>query len=393
MEVILILAVIVSIFLGIAKFNALVESKAKIESNRLFEARKKELELEIEQKKEASKKELALLKAELEKREVYLTNLRASFEGGYIKGRRWLAEFISEAGKTLDDQISNSLRWKKRPAYKAAEEISKAKAEKRNALKQLKFLEFQIKSYEEYFPFLEEFKDTILDEQIDFSVENSDAVVDDIDRVGLFLSPEEYKNLSTVERNQLALDRYLARPQTKWGIGRFYERYLGYLYESEGWDVNYTGAIKRFEDMGRDLICRRNGVTHIVQAKCWSTEKTIHEKHVFQLYGTALYYEIENSLLPGMVVPIFITTTLLSEVAKEAAKRLAVVVIQTPLDKYYPIIKCNINQGEKIYHLPIDQQYDRVKIQGNEEFYVQSVKEAEQRGFRRAKRYFGEQKI
>jgi hypothetical protein len=34
------------------------------------------------------------------------------------------------------------------------------------------------------------------------------------------------------------------------------------------------------------------------------------------------------------------------------------------------MIKCNVNQGNKIYHLPFDQQYDRIKIQGEEELYV-----------------------
>jgi hypothetical protein len=56
------------------------------------------------------------------------------------------------------------------------------------------------------------------------------------------------------------------------------------------------------------------------------------------------------------------------------------------------MIKCNINPGTKehIYHLPIDQQYDRVVI-GNEpgKRYVKTAQEAEALGFRRAWRYFG----
>lgn len=56
--------------------------------------------------------------------------------------------------------------------------------------------------------------------------------------------------------------------------------------------------------MGRDLICMKDGKIHIVQAKCWSADKTIHEKHIFQLYGTTLCYELENNIPLGTVIPI-----------------------------------------------------------------------------------------
>ena len=61
-------------------------------------------------------------------------------------------------------------------------------------------------------------------------------------------------------------------------------------------------------------------------------------------------------------------------------------------NKEYPSIKCNISQvnGEKIYHLPFDQQYDNTKIETkHNEFYCTTVKEAEKAGFRRAFRYKG----
>ena len=52
------------------------------------------------------------------------------------------------------------------------------------------------------------------------------------------------------------------------------------------------------------------------------------------------------------------------------------------------MIKCNINNKNKIYHLPFDQQYDRVVIEKDKgELYVKTVKEAEDLGFRRAKKW------
>jgi hypothetical protein len=56
------------------------------------------------------------------------------------------------------------------------------------------------------------------------------------------------------------------------------------------------------------------------------------------------------------------------------------------------MIKCNINQttGEKIYHLPFDQQYDRTRIIISKgECYASTVSEAESKGFRRAFRFSG----
>ncbi|XVN40385.1 MAG: hypothetical protein RCO49_06080 [Rickettsia endosymbiont of Argas persicus] len=255
-------------------------------------------------------------------------------------------------------------------------------------MKQVKFLEYQIKSYKKYFPFLEEFEEEILNERIDFITENTSDIIDNIDRTSLYLSKEEYQKLSTEERNQLALDRYIERTKGNWEIGRLYERFLGYQYESEKWSVSYIGAIKGYEDMGRDLICIKDGKIHIVQAKCWAAEKTIHEKHIFQLYGTALCYELENSIPFKTVLPVFATTAKLSKVAQTVASQLGVSIREISLEKKYPMIKCNVNQGNKIYHLPFDQQYDRVKIQSKEEFYAFTVKEAENKGFRRAKRYF-----
>ena len=53
----------------------------------------------------------------------------------------------------------------------------------------------------------------------------------------------------------------------------------------------------------------------------------------------------------------------------------------------FPRIKCNINAGEKIYHLPFDQQYDRTQIVNKGECYAYRALDAERMGFRRAKRY------
>lgn len=331
----------------------------------------------------------------LQQRAEYLASLRREFEAGYLRGRKWLAQFIGEADRSLDDAISSTLRNKRRPAFKAAEEVSAARLEKRQFKEQAKFLEYQLKSYKEYFPFLEEYEEIILDEAIPLAPngENLEAI-ENADPVLFYVPKTEYEKLSPTDRNQLALDRYLKRPLSRAAIGRFYERYLGYLYERDGWKVEYHGIVEGYEDLGRDLICRKGNQIAVVQAKCWASEKLIHEKHIFQLFGTTQLFLMnhESDLFKATISAVFITTTTLSPVAKKAAQWLKIEVKERfGIDKSYPMIKCNINQSskEKIYHLPFDQQYDRTKIIPEfGEFYATTVVEAERKGFRRAFRHF-----
>lgn len=224
-----------------------------------------------------------------------------------------------------------------------------------------------------------------------------------------YLTKGEYENLSTTERNQLALNRYYTKKKSSWELGRDYERYIGYLYERDGFNVYYQGIEAGLEDLGRDLIAMRNYEVKIIQCKYWAQHKTIHEKHICQLFGTTLKYWVEQkkslrqqelefltSLIKhDKINGVFVTSTGLSDVAKEFANELGIEVKEKfPLGKY-PSIKCNISKrtGEKIYHLPMDQQYDRTIIdEEKNERYVETVAEAEKLGFRRAYRWRGNDK-
>ena len=108
-------------------------------------------------------------------------------------------------------------------------------------------------------------------------------------------------------------------------------------------------------------------------------------RYIMQLYGTTIAYKEENRKL-FLPHGIFITNIDLSDTAKKFAKFLNISVIKQPLGEY-PLIKCNVNQGNKIYHLPFDQQYDRTQICKPGEFFAYTVKEAVNAGFRRAYRH------
>lgn len=216
----------------------------------------------------------------------------------------------------------------------------------------------------------------------------------DYDRSRDWLSKEEYQKLKSAERNQLALDRYKAsHNKTKWQIGRDYELYVGYKYGQKGYTVDYFGSYMGLEDLGRDLIAKKDDKILIIQCKYWSKDKQIHEKHITQLYGTVASYCIENNLPKDAVKGLLITNISLSDMAKKMASYLNVDFVENyPIDDY-PCIKCNIGHGEngptKIYHLPFDQQYDITKIDAPGEFFAMTVKEAEKAGFRRAFKWFG----
>lgn len=213
------------------------------------------------------------------------------------------------------------------------------------------------------------------------------------DPVSSYISREEWDNLSPTERNQLALDRYISRNKSNWEIGRDYELYVAYRFERRGYKVDTFGSYMKLNDLGRDLIAKKDKKIKVVQCKYWSSQKVIHENHICQLFGTVICYCIENNLKTSDVEPVFITSTILSEQAKKFADMLKITVLENFPLKEFPRIKCNIGHDEHgktyIYHLPMDQLYDKVQISQNEECYCTTVAEAEALGFRRAYKWHG----
>lgn len=210
------------------------------------------------------------------------------------------------------------------------------------------------------------------------------------------LSKEEYQKLEPRDKNQISLDMWWIRRKSKWGIGRDYERYIGWLYEKEGFNVKYQGINEGKEDRGIDLICENKNQIIIVQCKYWKGCVEIRENAVNQLYGTSIKFmkdKTKGTLFESYCKPIkmvIFTSSTLSETAKEFAKTLDVIFNEKIKLERYPIIKCNISiTGEKIFHLPFDQQYDNTKIENEGEFYAMTIQEAEEAGFRRAWRWLG----
>ncbi len=245
-----------------------------------------------------------------------------------------------------------------------------------------------------------DFKGQDLDELIRQAHEPKGADDEDegIDPAAVYLTAAERDSdkLTRAEKFQRVLDRYWTRRKTPWEIGRDYERYVGYLHERDGFKVEYHGIARGYEDLGRDLICIKGDDIRVIQCKCWSGEKVIHEKHVCQLIGTTIMYEKTRIIDPTLfgkpsITSWLYTSTNVSETAAKFASMLGVQLVQkVPLGRY-PAIKCNVSlrDATKIYHLPFDQQYDRTLIEFKDECYVETVVEAEALGFRRAFRWQG----
>jgi hypothetical protein len=414
--------IFIGIIIVIAFFGWLFEIRSKAKKYDELKPRldkldnyKHELEVknaELVKRQTEWEKKVEFEKAEWEKKVEFDRRTIEILAKEKSSGFPWLANAFADFYYLQKLKEADYLEHKSHPAPVSAEKVRNITRERRIIEEKLRITQGIIHYYQNLFPFLEEFLGEI-DEEVLKKVlsRNIEEPIKEVDEVGIdpvriylsSLSEEEYQKLSSAERNQLALDRYWSRPyKSWWQIGKEYERYVGYIYEANGYNVFYQGILEGFDDLGRDLICKKEEQTIIIQCKRWSQHKTIHEKHINQLYGTVIKYIIDNKLTkqPSLfpfdekISAILYTTTKLSDRAKEFAKCLCIGVNEEfPLQKY-PLIKCNVSRrnGEKIYHLPFDQQYDRTLIEEEKnECYVETVKEAESLGFRRAWRWRGQE--
>lgn len=294
---------------------------------------------------------------------------------------------IAAYEQVKDEYLSNYLRTKPHPALTSADLVRAEAKRRREAEFANRTTQSIIEYYENIAPFLLEYKNELIDENDEGLREYTQEELED--PTTNFLTKEEYYKLSTEERNQMALDRFWRRPhKSKWLIGRLYERYVGYLYEMQGYDVEYVGVFQGKGDLGRDLVCTKGKEVIVIQCKNWSQFKTVFENNIFQFFGTVFQYRDSNP--DKKVKAIFYTTTEVSDLARRFAGELGIELKEKfKLPNDYPCIKCNISrEGTKIYHLPFDQQYDNTMIEIDKgEFYCAKVLEAEKKGFRRAFRW------
>lgn len=306
-----------------------------------------------------------------------------------------VSSLYADAILCVYDEVSSYLKHKAHPAVSAANEIKRLKSNTRIAIEDYKQMLYKYEYLLSTFPELKKYVDDeeallSLDRNISYDdfKENRDCSRD-------YLSQEEWSKLSIAERNQLALDRYKTKPKSNWRVGMEYEMYIEYLLRLNGYKTVPFGSLNGLNDLGRDIIAFKtdnqgNNIVYIIQCKNWSTSKNklIHENVVCQIFGSAMEYQLRHKNEMFMkVLPVIYSTVPLSYMAQNFAKKLGV-LYEVKQKGEYPMIKCNISKdGSRIYHLPFDQQYYRTEICKPGECYAWTVKEAENKGFRRAFKY------
>lgn len=327
----------------------------------------------------------------LENKELELHKLLATAEPF-----RYAAKMCCDMEMVIFKQSINYLKNKPKPALKAADEVKAMKRISSQILIKSKEIEYKYEYILSAFPEIGEYVDNDQD-LLAIGKHMSYSDLDDMrDRRKDYLSSEEYNRLSESEKSQLALDRYIQNmKKDKWQIGRDYEMSCAFQLKSRGYHVEMHGIKYKKADLGRDLIAIKNigGLfgheVLIIQCKNWSQERTIHENVIMQLFGTTIEYQItlgghmQQTIIPVLMIPSY---SVVSNVAAQFAEKLKV-KIERVENIDFPRIKCNINNGNKIYHLPFDQQYDRTEIKLQGECYAYTVAEAESKGFRRAMRH------
>ena len=359
--------------------NKISEKEEEIEKKQSYviSSLKKSIE-ELKKDKDNEIKQIKEYAMELDSQNLLLVE---DIQKSYNKSGQFVADL-----KTFEYELTaRHLETKSHPAHKKAKDVRELKQKTKEYIKEYKLMRYEYDMLFSLFPELENYLEY-------YSAEKSETieeVKENYDYVQSWISKDEYSSLDENTRNQLALDRYIeSRKKSKWAIGRDYEMFIGHEYEQKGYKVTYTGITDRLEDKGRDLIAQKDNEILIIQCKNWSKYKEIHENHICQLFGTTVQYNIENNLL-FKATPVFVTSATLSETALRFAEYLGVRVIQNKKLEEFPRIKCNINNKEKIYHLPFDQQYDKTIVGDQKgEFFAWTVQEAVDKGFRRAKKYF-----
>lgn len=366
----------------------------------IYDSKTAKLDCVYKQKEDTLIKEHEAKLSNLNNQEIELLSRKTKFKE-ITTGKDYLFGKIPQAiadVETIDFSITAEwLEHKPRPAKGTSEIIKREYRNKaKEAIVQQRIATYKLQLLLSAFPSLSEYLE---DEQgiEELSQYSSYSELEEArDHSKDFLSAKEWDVLSTTQRNQLALDRYIQKRKTSnWAIGRDFEMSCAHTLKEQGYFVKLHGIEKRLEDLGRDLIASKivdsKYEIMVIQCKYWGSNREIHENVIMQLYGTTIAYKIEHQIIlddirmitPVLMIPSF---SVLSDTAQKFAEILNIKIIRQDFVEY-PRIKCNINGNSKIYHLPFDQQYDRTQIKDNGEFYAWTVKEAEEKGFRRAMRH------
>lgn len=186
----------------------------------------------------------------------------------------------------------------------------------------------------------------------------------------------QLRNYRSAIELQNRLDAWLnkveaSRASDKWKYGRDYERFIGYLFERKGYYVVYNGALEGKADGGIDLIACKDGFIHLIQCKRWRNligveeiEKFANAVDRFERRRSMYESKLPHGYSKCKVMPIFYATNGYAKDAFNEAYWLDISLKTQPFSsiREYPPVKCVLQNGEKVYYLPFDRDFDRVHV-------------------------------
>lgn len=285
----------------------------------------------------------------------------------------------------------NYFTMKKNPSYKSADYIKEIKTDYKDLQIKNRRLELLLSQ------FLEEKEDETTEKEKQNNSFDTEEIAYRYSRI----SKEEWKKLSYIERLDLIVQRYREKWKDKLNIGLEFERYCGYLYEKNGYTVEYNGILKGKSDGGIDLIATNKNKKIYIQCKYWSMNKQIRENTITQLFGSALKKAIDdgenyNTFIEKInsekIRIVLLTKTELSEEAKLFCSKLNVLYKENiKINSNYPIVK-GVYGEEKIFYIPTDLQYDIIKYKSTYKEYCrfETCKDAEKAGYRHCYKWKGD---
>ena len=128
-----------------------------------------------------------------------------------------------------------------------------------------------------------------------------------------------------IRHQRYGLDATPSEPKSNRQIGLEYEMSVAHEYRLHGYKVDLRGSRLGYDDMGIDLIAKRDGRTVLIQCKYWGYGKLVRENTVCQLKGSWDFYLLKNHLSRENVQARIVTNVYLSETAREVADALGIV--------------------------------------------------------------------
>ncbi len=310
---------------------------------------------------------------------------RDALKDGFLNGRQWLATAWVELVSHQDDQALHPLSLNTESPADRDDLIAELRCQRYQLLSSNRRMEYQLASYEEYFPFLADFRNTILNEDVRLKTLGYAALQDIEPALAIgYLSEQEYLSRPIAEVMQIALKRYLSKSMSRFEQSRHYERFIRYLFENDGWKVSLLSHIDGFEEFGRDLFCCQGDQACLVVSEYHSESQVVRENSMLRLYRSLIQMKLARPEL-NITLYMFSHSTP-NDDTRVIAEELDINLKHQSL-KRFPMVKCQkdpISQQD-LYHLPFDPQYDDLEMSvDRDSCYLPGTLRAVESGFIRS---------